>query len=173
MILFNLPENEDYMYQPIIGTLGYILSPDRKEVLLVRRGARSHDYHLGKYNGLGGKLQRDEDVQSCMIREIWEEAGVRCEEMQLRGTINWPGFGPDGESWLGFVYLITQFTGTPKTVNEEGELGCHPVAGLDVLPMWAGDRYFLPLVFDGDPRIFHGCMPYKKGKPEKWTFARL
>lgn len=22
--------------------------------------------------------------------------------------------------------------------------------------MWDGDRYFLPLVFDGDPRLFHG-----------------
>jgi hypothetical protein len=40
------------------------------------------------------------------------------------------------------------------------------------LPMWKGDRYFLPLVFDGDPRVFHGYMPYKDGDPLNWTFIR-
>ena len=29
------------MYEPIIGTLGYILSPERTHVLLVRRTARA------------------------------------------------------------------------------------------------------------------------------------
>lgn len=161
------------MYKQIVGTLGYVLSPDRKDVLLVRRCARAHDHHLGKYNGLGGKLEPDEDVQSCMKREIWEEAGIRCEEMELRGTVNWPGFGPDGENWLGFVFLVTRFTGTPKSVNEEGTLGWHPVDTLGVLPMWEGDRYFLPLVFDGDSRIFYGCMPYEDGKPVGWSCTRM
>jgi len=161
------------MYQPIVGTLGYVLSQDREKVLLVRRCARPDDHHLGKYNGLGGKLKPNEDVQSCLIREIWEEAGIRCEEMQLRGTINWPGFGPNGENWLGFVFLVTRFNGSPGTVNEEGELGWHPIAELNLLPMWEGDRYFLPLVFDDDPRIFHGCMPYAGGKPVDWTCTRM
>ncbi|MCL7487795.1 MAG: 8-oxo-dGTP diphosphatase [Desulfobulbaceae bacterium] len=161
------------MYKQIVGTLGYILSPDRKDVLLVRRCARAHDHHRGKYNGLGGKLEPDEDVQSCMRREIWEEAGIRCEEMELRGTVNWPGFGPDGENWLGFIFLVTRFTGTPKSVNEEGTLGWHPVATLGSLPMWDGDRYFLSLVFDGDSRIFHGCMPYEDGKPVGWSCTRM
>ena len=62
-------------YTPIIGTLGYILSPDRQRVLMVHRNARKDDEHLGKYNGLGGKLEADEDVMAGMIREIREEAG--------------------------------------------------------------------------------------------------
>ena len=45
------------MYMPLIGTLGYILSPDQQQVLLVHRNARKGDYHLGKYNGLGGKME--------------------------------------------------------------------------------------------------------------------
>jgi 8-oxo-dGTP diphosphatase len=39
--------------------------------------------------------------------------------------------------------------------------------------MWEGDRYFLPLVFDDDPRMFHGYMPYKDGKPLSWEFVRV
>lgn len=39
------------MYEPIIGTLGYVLSPERTHVLLVQRTARAHDHHLGKFTG--------------------------------------------------------------------------------------------------------------------------
>ena len=49
-------------YQPILATLGYLLSPDRRRVLMVHRNARPGDHHLGKYNGLGGKLEADEDI---------------------------------------------------------------------------------------------------------------
>ncbi|MFN5604768.1 MAG: 7,8-dihydro-8-oxoguanine triphosphatase, partial [Actinomycetes bacterium] len=40
------------------------------------------------------------------------------------------------------------------------------------LPMWEGDRHFLPLVFDDDPRAFHGVMPYAHGRPTGWSFER-
>ena len=160
------------MYRPIIGTLGYILSPDRLQTLLVYRNARASDQHLGKYNGLGGKMEEYEDVVSCMKREIKEEAGVECTRMQLRGTVNWPGFGPEGEDWLGFIFLITAYTGTVRQKNEEGDLLWHLLADLEYLPMWEGDRYFLPLVFDTDPRIFHGVMPYKNGRPVGWEYQR-
>ena len=47
-------------YTPIVATLGYVLSPDGKHVLMVHRNKRDDDDHLGKYNGLGGKLEDDE-----------------------------------------------------------------------------------------------------------------
>lgn len=160
-------------YTPIIGTLGYILSPDRRKVLMIHRNARADDEHLGKYNGLGGKLEADEDVMAGMIREIREEAGIECTELELRGTISWPGFGKNGEDWLGFVFLITGFEGEPYTENPEGVLQWVDREHLDALPMWEGDRHFLPLVFDGNPRLFHGVMPYRDGKPQSWSFSRL
>ncbi|BCX06051.1 MAG: 7,8-dihydro-8-oxoguanine triphosphatase [Candidatus Roseilinea sp.] len=173
-------------YTPIIGTLGYILSPDRRFVLMIHRNARPDDQAFGKYNGLGGKMEPGEDVAACMRREIREEAGVEVTAMQLRGTISWPGFGPNGEDWLGFVFLITAFTGQPVAHNPEGALEWTPVRRvLDAcsadpetrdraaLPMWPGDRYFLPLVFDDDPRPFHGVMPYANGQPISWHYTRF
>ncbi|MDP1834756.1 MAG: 8-oxo-dGTP diphosphatase [Chlamydiales bacterium] len=160
-------------YTPIIGTLGFVLSPDRTKVLLVHRIGRDDDYHQGKFNGLGGKLESHEDILSGMRREIHEEAGIICEEMQLRGTINWTGFGPKGEDWLGFIFLITKFSGDVYSRNVEGPLEWIDVANLSKLPMWEGDRYFLPLVFDDDSRLFYGHMPYDGDKPVSWSFVRL
>ncbi len=162
-------------YTPIVGTLGYILSPNGSDVLLVHRNARPDDESLGKYNGLGGKLEANEDVATCMVREIREEAGIEVTAMQLRGTVSWPGFGKNGEDWLGFIYLVTAFEGTPHTSNLEGDLEWQPLARLLAfdLPMWPGDAHFLSLVFDTDPRPFHGIMPYHDGEPTSWSYVRL
>ena len=62
--------------RPIVGTLAYILSPDRSKVLLVHRTYRESDENLGKWNGVGGHLERGEDVAACMEREILEETGL-------------------------------------------------------------------------------------------------
>ena len=130
------------MYKPVIGTLGYVLSPDRKSVLLVHRNARPGDHHFGKYNGLGGKARPDEDVLNCLTREIREEAGLECEDILLRGIVNWPGFGAMGEDWLGFIFLVQTYSGMPCSTNNEGELDWHPLENLANLPMWEGDRFF-------------------------------
>ncbi len=161
------------VYTPIVATLGYILSPDGRQVLMIHRNARADDEHLGKYNGLGGKLDRDEDVVAGFRREIREEAGIECEELALRATISWPGFGRNGEDWLGFVFLVSRYRGTVMTSNPEGTLEWVPRERLMELPMWEGDRHFLPLLFDDDPRPFHGVMPYHNGRPQSWTYSRL
>jgi len=160
-------------YTPIVATLGYVLSPDRRRVLMIHRNARADDQHLGKYNGLGGKLDPHEDVLAGMRREIREEAGIECTELELRGTISWPGFGTQGEDWLGFVFTITGFRGTPLERNPEGTLEWVELDRLHALPMWEGDRHFLPLVFDGDPRPFHGVMPYRDGRMLSWSYSRV
>ncbi|HEX2914348.1 MAG TPA: 8-oxo-dGTP diphosphatase [Chloroflexia bacterium] len=160
-------------YTPIVGTLGYIMSEDGKQVLLIHRNARADDQHLGKYNGLGGKLETNEDVADCMRRELREEAAIEVEEMVLRGTVSWPGFGKQGEDWLGFIFRIDRWSGTPLTANHEGVLEWVPLERLLSLelPLWEGDRFFLPLVFSTDPRQFHGIMPYEDGHPVSWSYS--
>lgn len=172
-------------YTPIVGTLGYVFDRTARAVLLVHRNKRTGDEHLGKWNGLGGKLEPDEDLAAGMRRELLEEAGIVVTSMQLRGTISWPGFGANGEDWFGPIFLIDGWTGTPPSSNVEGDLAWIPVERLLAacsddptereradLPMWEGDRHFLPLVFDDDSRPFHGVMPYVGGRPTTWSFER-
>ena len=158
-------------YTPILATLGYVFSPDGKRVLLIHRNARPDDAHLGKYNGLGGKLDPLEDVVACMKREVREEAGIECEQLELRGTISWPGFGKGGEDWFGFLFRVDRFTGTPFLENADGPLAWVEVERVLDLPLWEGDRHFLPLVF-GDGPAFHGVMPYRDGRPVSWRYSR-
>ena len=160
-------------YTPILATLGYVMSPDGRRVLLVYRNRRSEDAHLGKYNGLGGKVEAGEDVVACLRREVREESGLECTALELRGTVSWPGFGKGGEDWFGFIFRIDRWHGTPLTENPEGTLEWVDVARVLELPLWEGDRHFLPLVFERTERQFHGVMPYRDGRPLRWDFSLL
>ncbi len=174
------------LHTPIVGSLAYVWDRITDRVLMIHRVARADDEHFGKYNGLGGKLERGESVTENLRRELAEEANLVVLEATLRGTVTWPGFGANGEDWLGFVFLVDAFEGEIPSHNPEGSLSwvsrrrllaaCsedeHERASAD-LPMWEGDRWFVPLVFDDDPRAFHGVMPYHHGRPTEWRFERL
>ncbi|GER90217.1 7,8-dihydro-8-oxoguanine triphosphatase [Dictyobacter vulcani] len=149
-----------------IATLGYILSPDGSQILMIHRNKRPDDIHYGKYNGLGGKLIPTEDIASCMQREIQEESGLLVDHMTLRGTIFWPGFGKHGEDWFGFIFIIDRWHGEAHSGNEEGTLEWVERSAIPTLPVWPSDHQFLPMVFDDDPRPFHGVMP---GAMVRWS----
>jgi 8-oxo-dGTP diphosphatase len=160
-------------YTPILATLGYVFSPDGRRVLLIHRNARPDDAHLGKYNGLGGKLDPGEDVVTGFRREVREEAGIECEDVQLAGTISWPGFGKGGEDWFGFIFRVVRYSGTPLPASAEGTLEWVEVERVASLPLWEGDRFFLPMVFDPVAPQFHGVMPYRDGRPVGWSFSTV
>jgi 8-oxo-dGTP diphosphatase len=161
------------MFKPVLATLGYILSSDGSEILMIHRNKRPDDLHFGKYNGLGGRLEANEDIASGMRREILEESGLMAESMALRGTISWPGFGKKGEDWFGFIFRIESWHGEASTGNHEGTLEWVPLTSLSTLSLWPSDRLFLPMVFDDDPRPFHGYMPYHNGEMVSWSYERL
>ena len=161
---------------PILTTLGFVMHPDGERVLMVHRIARLGDEQLGKYNGLGGKVEPGEDVVAGMKRELREEAAIEVDAMRLRGTVSWPGFGRHGEDHFGFIFVVDAWhpiTDAIPDANEEGPLTWERVDSLDELPMWEGDRYFLPLVFDPEVTQFHGCLPYSDGRPTGWSYSTL
>lgn len=153
-------------YRPEITTLGFVLSADGREVLMVHRIARLDDEQLGKWNGLGGKVEIGEDVWTGMARELREEANIEVTAMRLRGTVSWPGFHADGSAVLGFIFVVDAWTGDIPPRNAEGPLVWQPIDGLGELAMWAGDRYFLPHVFDPEVEQFHLVIPYLDGEPQ-------
>jgi 8-oxo-dGTP diphosphatase len=71
-------------YSVIPRTLTFLTRPG--EVLLMRvppgRGAWA-----GRYNGIGGHIERGEDPQSSAAREVREETGLVVEDLRLRGVV--------------------------------------------------------------------------------------
>jgi 8-oxo-dGTP diphosphatase len=155
-------------YCPILATLAYVMSEDKSKVLLIHRNKREDDIHFGKYNGLGGKIEDNENIIEAVKREVREEAGIECEDIVLRGTISWPGFGKEGQDWFAFIFRIDKYTGEPHEGNHEGSLEWIPLASLESKDMWESDRLWLDKVFSNEIATFHGIAPFLDGKLVSW-----
>jgi len=71
-------------YHLIPRTLTFVTLGD--EVLLLK-GAANKKIWPGKYNGLGGHVERGESIHAAAEREIHEEAGLKVDDLRLRGVI--------------------------------------------------------------------------------------
>ena len=136
-------------------------------ILLLRR---LRPPEAGTWSLPGGKIDAGEPWQAAVHREVTEELGIHLTDARLLCVVN---LMDEGQHWVSPVLLATAFEGEPYLENPEGPLEWVPMSRLGALPMWEGDRFFLPLVFDGDPRPFHGVMPYNDGRPVSWQFTRM
>lgn len=84
---------ETYKY-----TLGFVRAGDK--ILFLNRQKAPW---MGRWNGIGGKLDAAETPLQCIVREAYEETGLSIEEWQDRGVMRWFRDGAD----LGGVHLFT------------------------------------------------------------------
>ncbi len=129
------------------------------ETLMLRR-APAHALHGGKWNGLGGKLEPGETPEECMRREVLEESGLAVEEAVYKGLITFPGFDGEHDVYT-FVYVVTRFGGELRP-SAEGDLYWVPTSELPGLPLWEGDRHFLPWL--DEPGVFSAKFVYESGR---------
>ena len=127
---------------------------------MMHRNRRKSDQHLGKWNGLGGKMEPGETPEECVIREVFEESGLEIQAPRLRGFLTWPKF--DGvEDWYAFVFSATEFTGKLRESNPEGRLEWISNDQILDLPLWEGDRIFMEWL--GQERFFSAKFTYVQG----------
>jgi 8-oxo-dGTP diphosphatase len=103
-------------YTVIPRTLVFITRGDK--VLLLRGSAKKRIW-ANKYNGIGGHIERDEDIYSAARREVIEETGLDVENLRLVGLINIDGDQPTGI--MLFVFAAESRSGEPIP-SEEGTL---------------------------------------------------
>jgi 8-oxo-dGTP diphosphatase len=144
-----------------LATLCYIRNHGK--TLMIHRTKRENDMHKGKWNGLGGKFEPGETPEECIIREVFEESGLRIQSPRLKGFITFPGFAND-EDWYAFVFTADQFEGE-LIENEEGFLEWIDDDKIMDLTLWEGDRFFIPWL--DQPGFFSAKFVYKDGKLEE------
>lgn len=141
-----------------MATLCYVRQGGK--TLMLHRVKKENDMHAGKWNGLGGKLLPGETPEACAIREVCEESGLTMINPILRGIITFPGFAND-DDWYCFLFVGCEFTGE-LIDSDEGVLAWIEDTALLHLPLWPGDRIFIPWL-DVDA-FFSGRFTYVDGQ---------
>lgn len=108
--------------------------------LMLHRTKKENDQSHDKWLGVGGKFEKDESPDECIIREVREETGYTLTSWQLRGIMT---FVSDvWETEYMFIYTADGFTGE-QTECDEGELVWIPKEDVLKLNIWEGDMIFL------------------------------
>ena len=127
-------------------TLCYITRGN--EVLMLHRTKKEKDINKDKWIGIGGKFEKDESPDECLLREAYEETGLTLTDWRCRGVVTFLQEGVMGE----YMYLFTAdgYEGELKECDE-GDLRWVSREFLDQLPKWEGDKIFLDLLWQDAP----------------------
>ena len=124
-------------------TLLFLLRDDQILLAMKKRG-----FGAGKWNGVGGKADPNENEYQAAIRECQEEIGVTPINPKLVGKIKFyeksdPGFGHHIH-----IFVASQWRGDP-TETEEMRPQWFAINAIPYETMWVDDKLWLPLVLDG------------------------
>jgi len=126
-------------------TLCYIQKDDC--YLLLYRNKKPNDMNEGKWLGVGGHVEPGETIDEAAVREINEETGLIVNSINCVGEIL---FVNDDYEEMMYVYETDDFSGEIKECNE-GVLKWVPIKEIYSLPMWEGDKAFLPKIINHEP----------------------
>src|ERR1700730_13645557 len=88
-----------------------ILHNTENEVLIARRP--SHKPGGGFWEFPGGKIEPNESAVEALVRELYEELGIQCNQNAFKELLNYHFDYPTHSVFLKF-FLINEFIGTPK-----------------------------------------------------------
>lgn len=110
---------------------------------------KKRGFGVGRWNGVGGKVEGEETIEEAMVRETQEEIGVTPTRFEKVGDIRFDEFFK-GEPTLMHVHVFqaTEWNGTP-TESEEMAPRWFNVHDIPFNDMWPDDPYWLPQVLDG------------------------
>ncbi len=130
--------------------------------LMIHRNKKAADFHLAKYNGLGGKMELGESVEDTLRREVKEESGLKLEKFLYKGFIVFPDFDKEHVDWHVHLFTGHQFSGEQLSECSEGDLHWVKETEVPDLNLWEGDRLFLPWLKNN--HFFTACFRYNEGK---------
>ena len=127
-------------------TLCYIERGD--QYLMLHRVKKKNDIHHDKWIGVGGKFERGESPDDCLLREVREETGLTLTSYRFRGIVTFVSDIYETE----YMHLFTAdgWKGS-MTDCDEGVLEWISREKMKMLPQWEGDKIFLRLLEEEAP----------------------
>ena len=136
-----------------LTTLCYIEKDDA--YLMLHRVSKKNDVNKDKWIGVGGHFEDRESPDECLLREVYEETGLKLKSYRYRGIVTFIYKDNPAEYMSlytadGFEGSVTEPDGSMKKCDE-GVLEWVRKSDITALNLWEGDRIFLRLLEQGSP----------------------
>ena len=137
------------------------------KVLLAMKKQR---FGAGHYNGFGGGLESDESLKECVVREAFEEGGIKILDPEYVGKILFKFLDTKEQDHEVHFYRATKFLGKPKETEEMRPVWFEQ-NNLPYNEMWLDDKYWMPLFLQG--KKFIGEFHFAKKQIKDYTLKAV
>lgn len=125
----------------LLTTLCYIEKDD--QYLMLHRIKKKNDLNQDKWIGIGGKFEKDETPEECLLREAKEETGLELTKYRFRGIVVF--ISDEWETEYMHLFTATEYKGDICECDE-GELVWVKKSEIENLNLWEGDKIFFRLL---------------------------
>ena len=147
-----------------LTSLAYIEKDDK--YLMLHRTKKENDQSHDKWLGIGGKFEKDETPDECMIREVKEETGLDVLKYRFAGVVTF--LSDIYETEYMFLFAVTEYSGQLKECSE-GDLAWVEKSEIPKLYIWEGDKLFLERMQQSD-KFFSMMVRYEGDDLADWKF---
>ena len=128
-------------YYVVPRTLIFLFDSDRRVLLML--GSSTKRLWSGFYNGIGGHVERGEDIQSAAYRELYEETGISGALLRFCGQIM---VDINAKSGVAIFIFRGEVTTNDFRPSAEGDLEWIPLDQLDGLPLVEDLKLLIPKI---------------------------
>jgi 8-oxo-dGTP diphosphatase len=133
----------------------------RDDLVLLQQAPETKKIFPGYFNGIGGHIEREEDIFTGAVRELREEAGISCDDLILYGTIM-----IDVEESQGILLFVFSGSKIRGNINgsEEGSLHWLEISKLNTLKVVEDIPELVERIQQAKEsgRMFHGKYSYNE-----------
>lgn len=143
-----------------IFTITYLINQSRNKILLLK-SIPGKQLSESKWLGVGGKVEKGENLFDSAVREFQEETGLLIKDPVLRGT--WIWFKEPNYFGILYIFFATKFTGKLILDSKEGKLEWHNLYSLENLEDLAPHQlHFLPKLLKDKNSFYSDLAVYSK-----------
>lgn len=132
-----------------LDTLCYVESEDKESYLMLHRVKKVNDINHDKWIGVGGKFEKDESPEECLLREVYEETGLTLTKYRFRGIVTF--LSDKYETEYMHLYTAEEYLGQMVEDCNEGNLEWVKKKDIENLKIWEGDKIFFRLLEEDIP----------------------
>lgn len=135
-------------------TLAFLFSTTWDGVLLIEK-AKKPVQHIGKYNGIGGKVEEGETYSRAIVREIKEESGLDVANVDSFATIG-------GADWTCECFKgVAEFNRGLMYAGDEGRVLGIAIDEILKIPTVSNVPWLIFMAIDNDPSLMNPKIHYR------------
>ena len=125
------------------ATLVFLIKKSEGKITEICLAMKKRGFGMGKWNGVGGKVEQGETIEESARREAKEEIGISPNNMEKTAEISF--YWPNNPAWdqMVHIYFSDNWTGEPVESEEMNPLW-FKVSEIPFDKMWADDILWLP-----------------------------